>query len=672
MLEGDALLNVVQRLEHLGFTPRRVADDRWVARCPLCGTERALTVAGRPLVACRNPNCRDFRILQTIGLPGKTAYTRTHPWIRDQLNAVPVEPLTDDVIPIEAPPAPGAPSVAMSTGAPPHAEPTYANGAGSALAEGQLDAPASEVAAEHEQVMVAEALPDHDGGFVSGGSDARAGGTSHGETVPAVHAEAQVPSAAETLASLAATARPLRGSDGHYYAALPVGERSELYRVESAELRRALSRMHAQSTGRYPAPAAMATELSALRARAENSDRVDSVYLRVARDPSGTAYLLDLGDPTRRAVKISAQGWEVVESHGVPFWRPPGQRALPLPVRGGSLDSLRRFANVSAPTWPLLIGWLTSALRPVGPYPVLVLSGEQGSAKTTLARVCRLLIDPATGPLRMLPKSERDVMVGAQNNWLQVFDNLGTLAPWQSDVFCRLSSGGAFATRGLFTDDREFVIEAQRPIILNGIADFVRHADLADRSVFLWMKPVPESKRLGDLAIWEEFDREHGRLLGALLDAVAGGIRFWPEVQLKAMTRMADFDRWGEAVMCGLGYPAGTFVGAYRANRRSACEQALEESPVVLALTAALDRDLGLQCSPTELLRILNRFKPEHATAGTGWPRTPGALSRLLGRLAPQLRGIGINFTMTHEHNGRVITVFRPVPKSRMGPAPPG
>jgi hypothetical protein len=181
-----------------------------------------------------------------------------------------------------------------------------------------------------------------------------------------------------------------------------------------------------------------------------------------------------------------------------------------------------------------------------------------------------------------------------------------------------------------------------------------------------------ESKRRGDLAIWEEFDQEHGRLLGALLDAVAGGIRLWPEVQLKAMTRMADFDRWGEAVMCGLGYRAGTFVEAYRANRRSACEQALEESPVVLALTAALDRHLTLQCSPTDLLAILNRFKPAHATAGTGWPRTPWILSRLLRRLAPQLRGVGIQFAVSQEHNGRVITVFRPGLKSRMEPTAPG
>jgi hypothetical protein len=74
MLRPDPVQNVVQRLKQLGFKPRRVAEDCWVARCPLCGEERALTVGRASLVVCRNPNCKDYRILQTIGLPGRDAY----------------------------------------------------------------------------------------------------------------------------------------------------------------------------------------------------------------------------------------------------------------------------------------------------------------------------------------------------------------------------------------------------------------------------------------------------------------------------------------------------------------------------------------------------------------------------------------------------------------------
>jgi hypothetical protein len=683
MLRADPVLNVVKRLKHLGFDPRRVADDCWVARCPLCAGARALTVSRASLVVCRNPKCKDFRILQTIGLPRTDAYNPTHPAVIRELSAVPIEPLFDDVVPIRPRPAPWTPRVERLTSAPsaqtsapsdagtghpirvefsthatPPQSPAERDPSSAPLpGAGLPGAPAAATSRVERAVAAIGAMLDENAGLVPGRRHRGADGMSRGEPATSPRNEAQAGSGSE---SLAATAQTIRGSDGHYYALLPVEGRFEFYRLESGELRRALGRLHARSTGRTAPQAAIAIEVDALRARAESSDRVDTVFLRVAHDPSETAYLLDLGDAARRAVKIGAHGWQIVERHGAHFWRPPSQRALPTPASGQSIERLRRFANVSDLQWPLLLGWLTSAMRPVGPFPVLVLNGEQGSAKTTLARVCRLLIDPAAGPLRAPPKSERDIMIGAQNNWLQVFDNLSALSAWQSDAFCRLSSGGAFATRGRFSDDREVVIEAQRPIILNGIADFVQHPDLVDRSVFLWMQPLPESERRGDLAFWEEFGREHGLLFGALLDAAAGGIRLWPQVQLKAMTRMADFDRWGEAVLRALGYREGTFVEAYRANRRLACERALEESPVVTAVRASLERHTALHCSPTDLLRILNDFKPEHATGGTGWPKTPWALSRVLRRLAPQLRGIGIDFATTVEHSGRVITLVRP------------
>ena len=42
----------------------------------------------------------------------------------------------------------------------------------------------------------------------------------------------------------------------------------------------------------------------------------------------------------------------------------------------------------------LIIGWLLAALRARGPYPLLAISGEQGSAKTALSKLLKALIDP--------------------------------------------------------------------------------------------------------------------------------------------------------------------------------------------------------------------------------------------------------------------------------------
>ena len=100
----------------------------------------------------------------------------------------------------------------------------------------------------------------------------------------------------------------------------------------------------------------------------------------------------------------------------------------------------------------LVVAWLLAALQRGGPYPVLVIAGEQGSAKTMLTKILRTLIDPNAAPTRALPREERDLMIAANNGHILAFDNLSGLPSWLSDALCRLASGGSFAIRQLYTD----------------------------------------------------------------------------------------------------------------------------------------------------------------------------------------------------------------------------
>ena len=119
---------------------------------------------------------------------------------------------------------------------------------------------------------------------------------------------------------------------------------------------------------------------------------------------------------------------------------------LPTPKTGGHIDGLREFVNVAdKDQWVLLVAWLVAALRPQGPYPVLALLGEQGTAKSTTQELFRSLIDPNVAPLRAAPTDVRDVMIAASNGWCVCFDNLSSMEPWLSDCLCRLAAGGGFA-----------------------------------------------------------------------------------------------------------------------------------------------------------------------------------------------------------------------------------
>ncbi len=51
----------------------------------------------------------------------------------------------------------------------------------------------------------------------------------------------------------------------------------------------------------------------------------------------------------------------------------------------------------------LIVAWLLMALRPSGPYAVLVIQGQQGSAKSTLSRVLKALVNPGPGTSALAP-----------------------------------------------------------------------------------------------------------------------------------------------------------------------------------------------------------------------------------------------------------------------------
>lgn len=148
------------------------------------------------------------------------------------------------------------------------------------------------------------------------------------------------------------------------------------------------------------------------------------------------------------------------------------------------------------------MAWLIQALRPKGAYPVLILQGEQGSAKSTTERLLRALIDPSTAPLRTTPRNERDLIIAATNSWCAAFDNISTLPPWLSDALCRLSTGGGFSARELYTDAEEVLFDVTRPVILNGTTDVATRPDLLDRALVMMLPAIQEEGRTPEADLW--------------------------------------------------------------------------------------------------------------------------------------------------------------------------
>jgi hypothetical protein len=301
---------------------------------------------------------------------------------------------------------------------------------------------------------------------------------------------------------------------GAAFADIPVNNHRETWPIRSNRFRNWLRRCHYEATGEAASAAAVRSALDLCEARAQFEGPQRAVHIRIA-EHAGYLYL-DLGDEHWRAVEIGPDGWQVIASPPVRFRRPAGMLPLPIPEQGGSIEGLSSFFNLSSRNdFVLIVAWLLAALRSKGPYPLLAISGEQGSAKTVLSKLLKALIDPNAAPVRALSREQRELMIAANNSHLLAFDNLSGLPDWLSDALCRLATGGSFAVRQLYTDAEEVLFEASRPILLNGIEDVIHRPDLGDRAIFLTLAPIAERNRRPEAELWREFETARPLILGA-------------------------------------------------------------------------------------------------------------------------------------------------------------
>jgi hypothetical protein len=685
----DGVANVADRLRERAFDPRKVGYDAWESRCPVHRSlDHDLSITrnefNHVVLECRGAeNCQHTSIIRALGMTSDHLYAETPDWLISRLRRTPVQPslfakndvqsanganlilaegasgATSILSPFERTPDESVVDRRPNVSQPPTTPLPQAIGT---LVEVSSACDGTCVAilppSEEEDVTKLTCAHPEIASDICEAETSLAGEASQSIALASGCAPTEtMESPTDALMRMAGVDRVILGSDGRSYALVSINGHAECREFKSKGLRNLLTHAALKATGKLPTPEAIATVVGVLEANAEFEGAHEDVFLRVARRPSSSSYFLDLADRDGRIIEIRPDGWEQVTAPSVFIRRAPGQLALPMPERGGSLELLKKYVNVEAVDWPLFIGWLTAAVRPLGPHPILVLTSEQGAAKTTMLRVCRRLIDPNASPVRSQPKELRDLMIAARKSWLMAYDNVTSLPGWLSNGLCGLSTGTGFTIRSVGTDDEEMIFVAQRPIIIDGINDFVDKADLGDRSFFLHLPRISRSSRRTEEAFWADFDRDWPLILGGLLDAVSAGMRVLPNLQLSGLARMADAERWGEAVARGLGWAPGTFTNTLGANRAAVNESALEESPVAVTLI-----DLAIRCplfrgTMQELLQTLTALSRSNTTRSSDWPKSPRALSVKLRHLAPQLRPIGIEVEFERERLGRFVTI---------------
>jgi|HubBroStandDraft_2_1064218.scaffolds.fasta_scaffold03246_6 hypothetical protein len=429
---------------------------------------------------------------------------------------------------------------------------------------------------------------------------------------------------------------------------------ARIFRGSRDSLRSALAMRFEQEYGRPPSQNAMSEAMQVLLGIAETKP-LQVLPMRVARHED--TLVLDLGRQDGHVVVIGPDGWEVVRHSPVLFLRTDLTGELPLPQRGESIeDTLYPMINVGEDDRPLVLAALLSWLWPDIPHPVIYLKGEEGTAKSTAARILRSLVDPSPVEVRRQPGKDEDWEVTIAGQWAVVLDNLSTMADWLSDAICTAVTGTGDIKRKKYSDQELSVIWLRRCFLLTSIDALVSRGDLVDRSILFELEPISVIR--DDHDIWDTWSKLKPLALGALLDLASRVLATAPHVTPPGRFRMADFAR----IATALDQVSGTDAMArYRTKIADGIQATVDQDPFAAQIIALARRDGGWEGSAQLLFD--NFVKPRIGRIGTSdaWPKSHVQVGIRLTRLQGIMRKSGVRVTKGTRTRHGVVWQLRTV-----------
>ena len=376
------------------------------------------------------------------------------------------------------------------------------------------------------------------------------------------------------------------------------------------------------------------------------------VYSAVGQDG---AHYIDLYRPDFKVARIDVSAtekhpWTIVDPpKDLRFIRPEDVcHPLPTPKRGGDLGTLRKLiAFADDESYALGVMWLLSAMHPKGPYLAATLVEDHSSGKTSAEMVVRSFLDPSrdwqnSDPQEAgMPKTEADFFSVIKGARLLPAGNMSDISKEQSDIACRVLTGGSLRKRKLYSDGSKYVINANVAAFLNGVVEFVEAPDLMSRTVHLRLDGWKGRKQLGP----KEFHALRMRLteatFGALLDAYAEAVRLAPAVDIKP-SRYSDAYSLGVAIEARMGVPAGTVMKALHAAYLDRVHEMLSVDLVATGLREIANGQKD-DCQRHTYAAVLKHFGdpiPE------GVPNTPRRLRGAIMRVRKDLLAVGVRVSI--------------------------
>jgi hypothetical protein len=268
-------------------------------------------------------------------------------------------------------------------------------------------------------------------------------------------------------------------------------------------------------------------------------------------------------------------------------------------------------------------------------------------------------------------KNIEEFIQQVNHNYLAFYDNVKYIPYWLSDEICKSVTGIGHTKRKKYTDNEDIVYENRRCISLNGINVALTEPDALDRSIFIELPDISDENRKKEEVLLAEFERIKPKLLGYIFDVIVKAMQIKSTLNMRELSRMADFAEWGEAISRAMGYSPMSFIQTYNKNRNEQNIVAVNENIVGSVLVKFYreyehrhqenPRFIG---SPEELyVELVNFAEVNTINIRTQqFPKAPNILVKKINTIRLNLKvafGILIEITRDATENTSVITIYR-------------
>ncbi len=447
-------------------------------------------------------------------------------------------------------------------------------------------------------------------------------------------------------------------NNGNIYMYANTDKAKKLYQLTPSNIRTALVLM---SRERLATEGNIKNVVSYIRGVSEQVCIKKHIFTRVGFD-NDAIYIDTINE--NKFIKIDSTSVSIEEECPILFFRTGDMLPLPVPYINLSpqmakqyILSMEKIVNFDRKSLTLSLVWLMSLFLKDGTYPILMLDGPQGSAKTSSLSFLTRLVDPREHPLVGIPKNSRDLYVYAQKNTILAFDNISEISHSMCDELCKLASSGSITTRKLYSDDESMVIKAKCLIAFNGIGLNIARNDILDRAILIETQPIDSGYRISESALESLFNKLHKNIFSAIVYAVHFGLKNCKEYcDRNYIGRLVDVELWAYRWSPAFLMNPGKLIRRVFNNQNSLQSSVSENNSFCNALCHFMEDRNKWKGTITNLMKMLEDKFPNEKSR-KDWPKTPQLAGSQVKRLKSSLEQHGIFSRSIRNNSCRLVVL---------------